>query len=43
MKNLNLIAEPWPDYELVDSGLNRKLERFGGYMIIRPETQAIWN
>jgi 23S rRNA (cytosine1962-C5)-methyltransferase len=42
MKNLNLTAAPWPDYELIDSGLNRKLERYGKWLIIRPETQAIW-
>lgn len=43
MKNIDLTAKPWPDYELVDSGDNRKLERYGSYYIIRPETQAIWS
>jgi len=42
MQNLTLIIEPWPDYELLDSGDNRKLERFGKFIIVRPETQAIW-
>jgi 23S rRNA (cytosine1962-C5)-methyltransferase len=42
MNNLDLIAESWPDYELFDSGLNRKLERYGKFIVIRPETQAIW-
>ncbi|MFH0891108.1 MAG: class I SAM-dependent methyltransferase [Candidatus Liptonbacteria bacterium] len=43
MKNINLIAESWKDYELIDSGDNNKLERYGKYIISRPETQAIWN
>ncbi|MGC9611132.1 MAG: class I SAM-dependent methyltransferase [Minisyncoccia bacterium] len=42
MKNINLISEPWSDYELIDSGDNKKLERFGSYVLIRPETQAVW-
>jgi 23S rRNA (cytosine1962-C5)-methyltransferase len=37
-----LIAEPWPDYGLVDSGNGRKLERYGRYRLIRPEPQALW-
>jgi len=37
-----LIAEPWSDYGLVDSGHGRKLERYGRYSFIRPEPQALW-
>ncbi|HST35947.1 MAG TPA: class I SAM-dependent methyltransferase [Allosphingosinicella sp.] len=37
-----LIAEPWADYGLVDSGGGRKLERYGPYRFIRPEPQAMW-
>ena len=33
----------WSDYELIDSGAFEKLERFGRYVIARPEPQAIWN
>jgi 23S rRNA (cytosine1962-C5)-methyltransferase len=32
----------WQDYELIDAGDGRKLERFGAYRLVRPETQAIW-
>jgi 23S rRNA (cytosine1962-C5)-methyltransferase len=32
----------WRDYELLDSGGGGKLERFGPYVIERPEQQAIW-
>ena len=38
----HLTTEPWADYELIDSGDNMKLERFGEYTLARPETQAIW-
>lgn len=37
-----LIAEPWADYGLVDSGHGRKLERYGRFAFIRPEPQAMW-
>src|SRR5579859_7583098 len=42
MTNLNLTVRGWRDYELIDSGDNRKLERFGDFILIRPETQALW-
>jgi len=42
MKNNDLVVTPWSDYEFIDSGNNRKLERFGKYILIRPETQALW-
>jgi len=32
----------WKEYELIDSGHFEKLERFGAYVLIRPEPQAIW-
>lgn len=38
----HLIAKPWDDYELLDSGENMKLERFGSIILARPETQALW-
>lgn len=37
-----LVTEPWPDFELLDSGHGRKLERYGKYRFIRPEPQALW-
>ena len=30
------------DYELLDTGCGEKLERFGRYVVRRPEPQAIW-
>lgn len=37
-----LHPQHWQDYELIDSGNFEKLERFGRYVLIRPEPQAIW-
>ncbi len=33
----------WKDYELIDSGGFEKLERFGKWVLRRPEPQAIWD
>ena len=33
----------WKDYELIDSGAGEKLERFGSYVLARPEPKALWN
>lgn len=42
--NIKLISPTqWKDYELIDSGHFEKLERFGPYLIARPEPQALWN
>jgi 23S rRNA (cytosine1962-C5)-methyltransferase len=32
----------WSDYELLDSGGGRKLERYGPYRVVRPEPQCMW-
>lgn len=32
----------WNDYALLDSGDGERLERFGKYMLVRPEAEAIW-
>lgn len=37
-----LKPQHWKDYELIDSGDYEKLERFGKYVIRRPEPQAVW-
>jgi 23S rRNA (cytosine1962-C5)-methyltransferase len=40
---ISLLKSPnWIDYELLDSGDGLKLERFGSYIFIRPEVQALW-
>ena len=37
-----LVADNWQDYELIDSGNGNKLERFGTYILSRPDPRAIW-
>lgn len=32
----------WQDYELLDSGSGLKLERYGKYILKRPEPEAVW-
>ncbi len=39
---LTLTTPDWQDYDLLDSGDGRKLERFGPHTLIRPEAQASW-
>ena len=36
-------SDRWKDYELLDSGDGMKLERFGGFVLSRPEPKALWN
>lgn len=35
-------ANNWSDYELLDCGDLEKLERFGKFVLCRPEPQALW-
>lgn len=37
------LTQQFADYELLDSGDFEKLERFGRYVVRRPEPQAIWH
>lgn len=37
-----LISKNWDDYQLIDSGNGFRLEKFGHYIIVRPDPQAIW-
>ena len=37
-----IVAEPWDDWGLIDSGHGRKLERYGPVTVVRPEPQAMW-
>lgn len=37
------IAENWKDYEVIDTSCGEKLERWGKYLLVRPDPQVIWN
>ncbi len=37
-----LTTKPSRDYELLDSGAGEKLERYGSYVLRRPDPQALW-
>ncbi len=36
------IAKQWKEYEVIDTGRGEKLERWGEYLLIRPDPQVIW-
>lgn len=36
------IADGWKDYEVIDSSEGEKLERWGRYILLRPDPQVIW-
>lgn len=37
------IAKNWKDYEIIDTSTGEKLERFGKYLLVRPDPQVIWS
>ena len=37
------IADGWKDYEVIDTSSGEKLERWGNYILLRPDPQVIWN
>ncbi|MDD2375109.1 MAG: class I SAM-dependent methyltransferase [Eubacteriales bacterium] len=37
-----LLADKWTDFELIDAGDGEKLERWGEFVLRRPDPQAIW-
>ncbi len=36
------IADNWKDYEVIDTSSGEKLERWGDYILLRPDPQVIW-
>ena len=41
--DVNLTADKWQDYELLDTGDGMKLERWGSVILSRPDPQVIWS
>lgn len=37
------ISDNWKDYELIDASDGERLERWGEYILIRPDPQVIWH
>ena len=37
------IADNWSDYEVIDCSKGEKLERWGDYILVRPDPQVIWD
>lgn len=37
------LADQWNDYEVIDCSKGEKLERWGGYLLVRPDPQVIWD
>ena len=37
------IADKWKDYEIIDCSKGEKLERWGSYLLVRPDPQVIWD
>ncbi len=37
------VADRWKDYEVLDCSKGEKLERWGSYILIRPDPQVIWD
>ena len=35
-------ADNWKDYEILDTSSGEKLERWGDYLLVRPDPQVIW-
>lgn len=42
-KNIMWIADKWKDYEVKDCSKGEKLERWGKYILVRPDPQVIWD
>ncbi len=37
------IADQWKEYEILDTSSGEKLERWGEYLLVRPDPQVIWD
>lgn len=37
------MADKWKDYEVLDTSSGEKLERWGDFILVRPDPQVIWN
>jgi len=40
---MNLVADKWQDYKLIDATDGKRLERWGNFLISRPDPAVIWH
>ncbi len=43
VKQFMWLADGWKDYEVIDCSKGEKLERWGDYLLVRPDPQVIWD
>ena len=41
-RSVMFLADGWKDFEVLDTGGGEKLERWGDYLLARPDPQVIW-
>ena len=37
------LSDEWKDYEVLDTSDGERLERWGKYILVRPDPQVIWS
>ena len=37
------LSDEWKEYEVLDTSNGERLERWGKYILVRPDPQVIWN
>ena len=37
------LSDEWKEYEVLDTSDGERLERWGKYLLVRPDPQVIWN
>ena len=37
------VADQWKEYEIIDCSKGEKLERWGDYILLRPDPQVLWD
>ena len=37
------ISDEWKEYEVLDTSNGERLERWGKYLLVRPDPQVIWD
>lgn len=42
MKSELVVSDSWKDFILIDSGWGFRLEKWGRYVLVRPDPQAVW-